>query len=74
MEIEGQSKNASGTDKETVEGLKGTRLSTFMMLTLWGGCIAFRIIDMGWTTIECYNDFDDDATEEICIRYSSIYR
>lgn len=29
---------------------------------------------MDWTTVECNEEFDDDQADELCIRYSSIYR
>jgi hypothetical protein len=29
---------------------------------------------MDWTRVECNEDFDDDTTDELCVRFSSIYR
>lgn len=74
MEIESGKPAASQDEPKAVEGLKGTRLSTLMMLVLWAGAIVFRTIGMDWTTIECGQDFDDDDTDELCVRYSAIYR
>ena len=36
--------NEQSTDDDTVEGLKGVRLSTVMMLILWAAAIVFRYV------------------------------
>jgi len=72
MEIDGGKKNE--VEEAPIEGLKGTRLSTFMMLVLWVGAIVFRTIDMNWTRVNCYTEFNDDGTDNLCVRYNSIYR
>lgn len=41
MEVDNANKTKEG-ESGAVEGLKGTRMTTFMMLVVWGGAIVFR--------------------------------